>query len=65
MEVVVPFFKNEKKLILNAERREKIKVRHLYMGVDQSAWRGTRKLVSSLGESALVFKWGTCVLKFL
>ena len=49
MEVVVPLFKDEYKLIVNADKTENTKVGHLDMGVDQSAWRGTRKLGSLLG----------------
>ncbi len=49
MEVVVPLFKDEYKLIVNADETENTKVGHLDMGVDQSAWRGTRKLGSLLG----------------
>jgi hypothetical protein len=49
LEVVVPLFKNEYKLIVNADKTERTRVGHLDMGVDQSAWRGTRKLGSLLG----------------
>ncbi len=41
---VVPLFKNEYNLIVNADKTERTRVGHLDMGVDQSAWRGTRKL---------------------
>ena len=44
MEIVVPLFRDEYQLIVNAE---KTKVGHLDMDVEllfeQSAWRGTRK----------------------
>ena len=47
MEIVVPLFRDEYQLIVNAE---KTKVGHLDMDVEllfeQSAWRGTRKLGS-------------------
>ena len=49
MKVVVPLFKDEYQLIVNAEKTERTRVGHLDMGVDQSAWRGTRKLGSLLG----------------
>ncbi len=49
MEVVVPLFKDEYKLIVNAEKTERTRVGHLDMDFDQSAWRGTRKLGSLLG----------------
>ncbi len=44
---MVPLFKDEYKLIVNAEKTGKFntKVGHLDMDVDQSAWRGTRKLL--------------------
>ncbi len=49
MEVVAPLFEYEYKLnhdqlIVNADKTEKTKVGHPFMIVDQSAWRGTRKL---------------------
>ena len=43
-------FKDEYKLIVNADKTENTKVGHLDMGVDQSAWRGTRKLGPLLGH---------------
>ncbi len=46
---MVPLFKDEYKLIVNADKTENTKVGHLDIGVDQSAWRGTRKLGSLLG----------------
>ncbi len=44
MEVVLLLFTDECELIVNADKTEKTKFGHLYMGVDQHAWRGTRKL---------------------
>ena len=49
MEIVVPLFRDEYQLIVNAEKTEKTKVGHLDMEVEQSAWRETRKLGSLLG----------------